>query len=225
PRATSALGGDRLRLDYSDCGGAHETEAPRFGFDACGGIKSRTLHFEQSVLTTQLVTLLLEALRLVAARRDGGGLGEIEDGQEEHRADRRRHDDERAHFPRGTGTVPPARHRVRAVRARRKLAAHRRRPDGLRGDQEIFSEMRRTALRARGLRATSAESARSGRRVTTRKPARCPQTQVGRWGGQMQSRDSRTKNCFAIRSSSEWKEMTARRPPGRSARMAASRPC
>jgi hypothetical protein len=57
-------------LDYGDCGGAHETEAPRFGFDARGGIESRTLHFEQCVLTAQLVTLLLEALRLVAARRD-----------------------------------------------------------------------------------------------------------------------------------------------------------
>src|SRR5687767_13784321 len=221
----SALGGYRFRLDNLDACGAHQAEALRFSLDARGGIQSRALHFEEGVLTAQLVTHALEALRLVAARRDRGRLREVEDDEEEHRADRQRHDGERAHFPGGTCGAAVAWNSMPRTRPCLKGAAHRRRPDRLRGDQEIFSEIRRTALRARGLRATSAESARSGRRVTTRKPARCPQTQVGRWGGQMQSRDSRTKKCLVIRSSSEWKEMTARRPPGRSARRAASRPC
>jgi len=67
---------------------------------------------------------------------------------------------------------------------------------GLRERQGRRSAARSAALRARGLRSTSAEAARSGRRVRTRRPARCPQTQVGRWGGQMQSRDSRREELF-----------------------------
>ena len=51
-----------------------------------------------------------------------------------------------------------------------------------------------------------------------------PQTQMGRPGGQMQPAAWPLKNSLTVRSSSEWNEIAAMRPPGRSTRYASSRP-
>src|SRR2546428_553661 len=131
---------------------------------------------------------------------------EIVEDEEKPGDDDAAHDEERADLP---ARAPRDRAAIRGTavdglpQGTVLHAPHMRRAHGLRERQGRRSATRRAALRARGLRPTSAEAARSGRRVTTRKPARCPQTQVGRWGGQMQSRDSRAKNCLTIRSSSE----------------------
>src|SRR5665647_1740594 len=76
----------------------------------------------------------------------------------------------------------------------------------------------------RGLASTSCARGVTGRRVSTRNVGSWPHTHWGRPGGQMQPAACPLKNSFTIRSSSEWKLIPARRPPGRSTRYASSRP-
>ena len=75
---------------------------------------------------------------------------------------------------------------------------------------------RSLALRARGLAADSASEAMRGRLVRIFSRGVWPQVQIGWRGGQMQSCASRRKARLTMRSSSEWKEMMATRPPGAS---------
>ena len=63
---------------------------------------------------------------------------------------------------------------------------------------------RSLALRLRGLAAISSREGDIAPRVTSLSVALCPHVHTGCLGGQMQSRDSLAKNCFTIRSSSEW---------------------
>ena len=78
------------------------------------------------------------------------------------------------------------------------------------------SAIRSLALRLLGLSETSSSEGRMGLRVTAINVALCWQSQNGISGGQMQSAVSRLMNCLTDRSSNEWNEMTASRPPGRS---------
>src|SRR5207247_4161649 len=222
-----ALGGD-LQCRYDpDCGRPHQTEPLRGGLDPRGRVEPRALDLKERVLSSDFVALRRKTLGFVARRRNRRGLGEIQEDEEKPRDDHAAHEEERADLPGRASSDRPA-IRGTAVDGLPQgtvlHAPHMRRAHGLRERQGRRSAPRGAALRARGLRPTSAEAARSGRRVTTRKPARCPQTQVGRWGGQMQSRDSRAKNCLTIRSSSEGNEMTAIRPPRRTARSARATP-
>src|SRR5207247_8159464 len=223
-----ALGGDLQRRYDPDCGRPDQTEPLRGGLDPRGRVEPRALDLKERVLSSDFVALRRKTLGFIARRRNRRGLGEIEEDEEKPRDDHAAHEEERADLPARASSDRTA-IRGTAVDGLPKgtvlHAPHMRRAHGLRECQGRRSATRRAALRARGLRPTSAEAARSGRRVTTRKPARCPQTQVGRWGGQMQSRDSRAKNCLTIRSSSEWNEITTIRPPGRRTRMAAASPC
>jgi len=66
-----------------------------------------------------------------------------------------------------------------------------------------LSATRIRALLARGLALTSSSPGRTGRRVTKRSVARCPQVQTGCPGGQMQSMLSRRMKSFTILSSRE----------------------
>ena len=55
-----------------------------------------------------------------------------------------------------------------------------------------------------------------GLRVMSRTSGVLPHTHTGKSGGQVQPRACFAKHCLTTRSSSEWKVITARRPPGRS---------
>src|SRR5439155_12890416 len=222
-----------------------QAEALRLGLDARGCLEAIDLQLEELVLAHQLVSPSLQIMEVVAAGGDRRRKAQVQQRHQERRREDAGGQDEEARA--GIEGHPPARRaampgRDGAAALRRGGASvvaacclrtgnspcprgARRTTQGERADHEaIFSATRSTALRARGLRSTSAASGRTGRRVTIRRPARCPQTQVGRWGGQMQSRDSRAMKVFTTRSSSEWKEMTARRPPGRRMRSAALSP-
>ena len=76
--------------------------------------------------------------------------------------------------------------------------------------------MRRLALRARGLTASSCSEAVTGLRVISRTTGFLPHTQTGRPGGQVQGLARFRKQFYTILSSSEWKVMMQMRPPGRS---------
>ena len=69
-------------------------------------------------------------------------------------------------------------------------------------------------LRERGFSRVSVSEGRTGFRVISTKLALCPQVHWGCLGGHKHSRLSRRKNCLTMRSSKEWKEITAKRPPG-----------
>src|SRR5205823_1247811 len=217
--------GDGLRGDHANRRGADKAEPLRVRLDPRRRVQAGALDDQKGVLTAELVALRREALRLVARGGDRGRLSEIEKGQEKAHHDHPARYEERADLPaRAPNTRGLARGRRPAMSDGLPMgtvlhAPRLRRARCLCERQGRRSAARRAALRARGLRSTSAEAARSGRRVRARKPARCPQTQVGRWGGQMQSRDSRAKNCLTMRSSSEWNEITTIRPPGRTTRM------
>src|SRR5262249_51345370 len=70
---------------------------------------------------------------------------------------------------------------------------------------------RRRALRLRGLADSSAGPAVTALRVTGSSVGWRPHWQIGRRGGQTQGLAWAATYCFTIRSSSEWKEITARR--------------
>src|ERR1017187_1150889 len=89
---------------------------------------------------------------------------------------------------------------------------------------QSFSATRNFALRARGLLRTSTSSAVTGFRVTIRNTSFRPHAHPGRSVGQVQPVLFSTKNCFTMRSSREWKEMTAIRPPDFKNCVAVSRP-
>ena len=72
-----------------------------------------------------------------------------------------------------------------------------------------------------GSRRSRRADGRTGFRVSSRSSGSRPQTQIGKSGGQVQPFASSRRKFFTIRSSSEWKEITASRPPGRSIRTAA----
>src|SRR5262249_10830048 len=81
------------------------------------------------------------------------------------------------------------------------------------GAHRIFSTARRRALRAPGLRRTSASEALSAWPVSSEKVPLAPQAQTGRPGGQVH-RPTRSRNAsFTLRSSSEWKAIAAALPP------------
>src|SRR5205809_1356901 len=221
---------DGLRWDDADCRGAGEAEPLRFRFDPSRRVGTGALDDEKGVLPAELVALRQKALRLISRGRYRRRLRQVEKREKKARDDHTAREKERTDLPARAADPCGLARRLPmwrdGVPVGTVLHAPRlRRAHGLREGQERRSAARRAALRARGLRSTSAEAARSGRRVRARKPARCPQTQVGRWGGQMQSRDSRAKNCLPIRSSREWNEITTIRPPGRRTRMAAASPC
>ena len=75
--------------------------------------------------------------------------------------------------------------------------------------------VRSSALRARGLRAISSAVGRRGCGPTGARRGERPHTQTGASGGQMQPRRSCWMKRLTMRSSSEWYEMTARRPSAR----------
>src|ERR671933_2816725 len=87
--------------------------------------------------------------------------------------------------------------------------------------QSTFLAVRSRADEARGFAASSAGVGRIAFRWSARRLGSWPQTQTGKSGGQTQPRSSRRRNRFTIRSSSEWKLITARRPPGRRSSSAA----
>ena len=70
------------------------------------------------------------------------------------------------------------------------------------------------AQAARGFVSISSFSAVIGLRVRISRVFVLPHWQTGSPGGQMQDAASYLKNCLTMRSSSEWKEMTAMTPPG-----------
>ena len=78
----------------------------------------------------------------------------------------------------------------------------------------VRSAARSFAERARGFRAASASLAATGPFVTATKLGAAASPR-GRWRERPGARPVRTaRNCFTIRSSSEWKVTTASRPPG-----------
>src|SRR3954452_6912030 len=86
---------------------------------------------------------------------------------------------------------------------------------------QVFTAARRRADAARGFAATSASLGRIGRRCTARTSGSCPHTHTGKSGGHVQPRSLSRMKCLTMRSSSEWNEITASRPPGRSSSSAA----
>src|SRR2546425_9063391 len=249
PQRHGRSGGQEERARCLD-----QAEALSLRLDARRRVEAIDLQLEELVLTHELVSARLEVVEVVTARGDRRRKSQIEQRGEKRRREHTGGEDEEArsqgerplcakrierHAPARRAARPGLdgvafRHGTRAARSALRLRTSnspdprgaRRTTQRERADHEaIFSATRSTALRVRGLRSTSAASGRTGRRVTIRRPARCPQTQVGRWGGQMQSRDSRAMKVFTTRSSSEWNEMTARRPPGRRMRSAAASPC
>lgn len=81
----------------------------------------------------------------------------------------------------------------------------------------ILSAILNRALRERGFFLISSPCGRIGLTVISRRVALCLHVHTGCRGGQMQSLLSWRINCFTMRSSNEWKEITASRPPGASA--------
>ena len=65
----------------------------------------------------------------------------------------------------------------------------------------------------RGLAATSSGPGATARRVSSSASGSRPQTQTGSSGGQTQPRARSARKRLTRRSSSEWKEIAARRPP------------
>src|SRR5207344_2893704 len=94
-------------------------------------------------------------------------------------------------------------------------------PGPARHHSPTFMAARSFAEAARGLASSSRAPGRTGLRVRSRRTGSLPQTQIGNSGGHVQPRACSRTNCFTIRSSSEWKLMTAMRPPGLSIRIAA----
>src|SRR5690606_9826443 len=100
-------------------------------------------------------------------------------------------------------------------------------PSGPRAGAAVRSAARNCAERARGL---ARHSASLGRRVPRNSgvkvaAALLPGAVGGAWREPPASRPLRSRrNCFTMRSSSEWKVTTASRPPGRSSFSAAARP-
>ena len=78
------------------------------------------------------------------------------------------------------------------------------------------------ALRARGLCASSSSPETMGLRLTSRSLGFLPHTHTGNSGGQVQPVASSCMVFLMMRSSSEWKEITASRPPGFRCSVAAS---
>ena len=112
------------------------------------------------------------------------------------------------------GAGAPATGRGSAVAARLVTGAR----------SSVRSATRRRADAARGFSSDSAAPGRTTRGVSTRSSGSRPQPQTGRSGGQMQPAAASRRKCLTMRSSSEWNEMTAMRPPGRSTSSAWSRP-
>ena len=109
------------------------------------------------------------------------------------------------------------------LRARRSARAGLR-PCGC-SRHQVFTATRSRADEARGFSAVSAGEGLTALRVASRSDGSLPHTQIGRSGGHVQPRASAAKKRLTILSSSEWKLMTAIRPPGRSRRTAAGSAC
>src|SRR5258708_19502639 len=89
----------------------------------------------------------------------------------------------------------------------------------------IFSATRRRAERARGFAAISAADGTTGLRVRSRKAAGWPSARGGAWRDGPGVRPARARtNSLTARSSSEWNDTTATRPPGASTCSAAASP-
>src|SRR5436190_10654985 len=84
------------------------------------------------------------------------------------------------------------------------------------GHQRVFTPARRRAEDARGFAASSRADGRIALRGSARNSGSRPQIQTGKSGGHSQPRSRSRMKRFTIRSSSEWKAITAMRPPGRS---------
>ena len=133
-------------------------------------------------------------------------------------------------------TMPP---RERAVPARGGARRGRgARPRGLRGGGAATSVANQSSAattpalrldrgaqprrrRRAGSRRPRPALGRIGRRSIARSSGSWPHTQTGKSGGHVQPRSLSRRNCLTMRSSSEWNEMTASRPPGRSISSAA----
>ncbi len=76
-----------------------------------------------------------------------------------------------------------------------------------------FSAVRSLALRARGFSSSSRSVGRMGFLFTSLMSGVRPHTHTGKSGGQMQPRAKSASPLLTMRSSSEWKVMTASRPP------------
>src|SRR5262249_20107371 len=92
---------------------------------------------------------------------------------------------------------------------------------GVPGRHQTLTAALRRADAARGLFESSRWLGRIARRGVARSTGSRPQTQTGKSGGQVQPRSWSRTNCLTIRSSSEWKLITASRPPGFSSSTAA----
>src|SRR5690606_8130044 len=93
----------------------------------------------------------------------------------------------------------------------------------IRRAHQRFSATRNTALRARGLAAISAAEGLMALPISFRLTL-ISASRIGRLRGSGSPLASRRMNCLTWRSSSEWKLITARRPPGASTASAACSP-
>ena len=85
----------------------------------------------------------------------------------------------------------------------------------------VLTATRRRADAERGFASSSAWSGRTGFLVSGRSVGSFPQMQTGKSGGQVQPFACSATKRLTMRSSSEWNEITASRPPGRSISSAA----
>ena len=88
------------------------------------------------------------------------------------------------------------------------------------GSESSLTAQRRCAERERGFAAASPGLGETGRRVTSSASGVRPQTQTGSSGGQTQPFARSARKRLTRRSSSEWNEIAASRPPGRSSSQA-----
>src|SRR5258705_2931960 len=110
-------------------------------------------------------------------------------------------------------------------RPEQQSAMDHARPPLLAGFSPSFSATRRRAERARGFLAISSADGSTGLRVRSLKVAARSSARGGAWRDGAGTRPARARtNCLTARSSSEWKETTASRPPGASTCSAAAKP-
>src|SRR5579864_800694 len=168
-----------------------------------------------------VLRLELELLLVLVVQRDVRAQDcdvQRDDAGEQHGEER--DPDDAAREPPSFGAPAGSRARLRPRRA----------PDRLRRDlvrepvdrrHYVFTAARRRADEDRGFAATSAALGLTGRRSIARSSGSFPQTHTGKSGGHVQPRSFSRRNCLTMRSSSEWNEITASRPPGRSIASAA----
>ena len=142
-----------------------------------------------------------------------------DDAREQDRADRDPDDRRRARAAARFAA------RLRAARSSASAAAgaaRRRRADGVATRLAKPSPPRAAAPTASaGCARPRPRDGRIARRGVARSAGCAPQTQTGKSGGHVQPCSCARRNRLTIRSSSEWNEITASRPPGRSISSAA----